>query len=145
MGIDQVHCLLLGFNPYDRENRAEDFILVYFHAGLHVIKKASAEEVAILIIIYDKVTAIHYQVSTFCDPKIHIALDLVKMLLGNKRSHVVIIVHSRTDFHHVQFGFQFCNHSISHLITDGHNNRNSHATFTTGAISCTHQGADSVI
>ena len=59
VGVDQIHCFLLGFNSDDCEYRAEDFILVYFHIRRHFVKQAAPEEVAVFMPFYNKVAAIN--------------------------------------------------------------------------------------
>ena len=145
VGVDQVHRFCHRADAHHAQHRAENFFLVGCHARLDVVEQRAADEIAVLVAGHGQRAAVDRDGGALLFGAVDIADDLVAVLRGDQRAHVVAVVGAGPDFHRGHPLLEVGDQLIGDRVADRDRDRDRHAAFAAGAERGAHQCADRIV
>lgn len=88
VGVDQRNGLVEGIDLQGDQHRAEDFLGIHLHVGLHAREQGWANEVALLVARHRDLAAVEFQLGAFLDAAFDQAQHTLLGAFGNHRANV---------------------------------------------------------
>ena len=123
-------------STHDLQHRPEDFLMIGFHAGLHMIEQRRADEEALLVALQRMTPTIQDEPGAFVDTHLDIAFNLRLVHGGDDRPVMRILVGRDADLQLLRLGCHPLDELIGRLLAHRHGHRQRHAAFAGRAIGC---------
>ena len=111
------------------EDRPEDFVLVRFHAGAHMVEQRAAHIETVFVALQLEAAAVDHQLGAFLEAHLDIGSDLVAMRCRHQWTVIRFRIGGRSDFQRLDTRLQPGNQGIGELVGHRHRDRNRHAAF----------------